>query len=164
MALRGRCTIKSPCNGTIDELKINVGELVEPHKVLLGLIDPVHVQVAVELPLDDYEQVNRLIRSTQGGVCHLTCDFAPNVNWRGVVSQVAPKTTTSSRETFEVLVDVDNTDYPDFPLMDGFLVSATIARVDEAPPGLDVRAAHGPHHSIATTQPTEHGNGDRPIP
>jgi RND family efflux transporter MFP subunit len=112
------CTIVAPFDGTIQTLSVEAGDHVVPGATLLTLIDPLRVEIPIQLPASVHPQVQI------GATCRLTSEGMPGVKWSGSIARIAPSADEASR-TFAVYVDVDNRRQVP-PLMPGTFVTAEV--------------------------------------
>jgi len=113
-----RCVVKAPCDGRIVELKVDVGDRVQPGDLLLSMLDPIVIEVTVELPVSARE---RVLPDTP---CTLFRESAPGTTWSGTIARLSPRA-NEAKQTFELYVDVDNA-AQDTPLIPGYFVRALI--------------------------------------
>jgi len=113
-----RCTIRAPFSGTIDELKVDVGDSVGPGIAVLTMIDSSHVEVPIRLPVS----VRGL--TGVGSPCRIELQSLAGFSWSGRVARVSPVADQQTR-TFTVYAEVDNTGQ-DNPLVPGAFVRATV--------------------------------------
>ncbi|MBN2563178.1 MAG: efflux RND transporter periplasmic adaptor subunit [Phycisphaerae bacterium] len=114
-----RCTIKAPFTGQIREIMVEVGDRVQIGGPVLGLIDPVHIEVPIELPASVYP------RTQVGSACELTVDSLPGVRWEATVNRLSPLADARSR-TFMAYVEVDNA-VQETPLVPGYFLTAKVS-------------------------------------
>ncbi len=120
-----RCQIHAPYAGRVERLDVEIGEQVRPGQQLLTLLDPVHIEVPIELPVSQRPYVRT------GAAAELRLENRPHVVWSANVDRIAPSASESTR-TFALYVIVDNEALqrtsPEMPpLMPGMFVAARIA-------------------------------------
>ena len=113
-----RCTISAPFAGQIHQLLVERGDRVLPGGALLRLIDPLRIEVPVELPVSVRPHVD------VGAECVLEVDSMPGVQWAGRLNRVSSLADERSR-TFPAYVEVDNTEQST-PLIAGYFVRAKV--------------------------------------
>jgi multidrug efflux pump subunit AcrA (membrane-fusion protein) len=113
-----RCEIRAPFSGTIHTLLVDKGDRVGPGSGLMTVIDPVHVEIPVQLPASVYDRV------AVGALCELTYESRPDFLWHGKVVRIAPRVDERTR-TFSVYLEVDN-EAQTHPLVPGTFVNARV--------------------------------------
>ena len=113
-----RCRITAPFDGRVDQVKVELGERVQPGLVLLSVVDPRLIEVPVELPISVRDRVR------VGAACTLSVDSIPGVSWEGKVTRASPTASELTR-TFELYVEIDNAGRA-APLVPGYFVLAKI--------------------------------------
>lgn len=113
-----RCRIRAPFSGALKELKVEVGDWVSPGFVVLTLIDPSHVEIALQVPASVYDRVRI------GASSVVTSESMPGVSWEGSIARISPSVDAQSR-TFAAYVEVDNTRH-DLPCVPGVFVRAKV--------------------------------------
>lgn len=113
-----RCTVRAPFAGTVNQVMVELGEQVQAGMPLLSLMDTDLIEVPVELPLTQRDQVR------VGAVCTLTMTGHPEIQWIGRVRRISPSAREMTR-TFSVYVEVDNQAQAK-ELMPGSFVKATV--------------------------------------
>jgi multidrug efflux pump subunit AcrA (membrane-fusion protein) len=112
------CTIKSPFNGVVDELSVELGDRVQVGQLLVAVLDPTLIEVPMELPVADRPKV------TIGSECNLTVGTIEGVSWSGTVRRIAPSADATTR-TFKAYAEVNNTEHEQ-KLVPGFFVRAEV--------------------------------------
>ena len=97
-----RCEIKAPFDGAVKTLMVEVGNWVGPGAILLTLIDPLRIEIPIQLPASVYDRVR------VGDFCRVTSESLRDVDWKGEVTRIAPSVDERTR-TFAAYVEVDNT-------------------------------------------------------
>ncbi len=113
------CNIISPFDGFIDELFVEMGERVQVGASIATVVDPIHIEVPIELPMSAYARVQ------VGAVVAFASDAMPDVAWEGRVERIAPLANEQSR-TFRGYVVVDNREQST-PLVAGYFLRAAVA-------------------------------------
>ena len=113
-----RCTILAPFDGRLNKVQAQIGERVAPGDPLCTLVDPMLIEVPIELPI-----------SVRGSLdvdaeCELTIESLPGVRWTGRIKRIAPVASAATR-SFKVFVEIDNRHQPQL-LMPGAFVRAKI--------------------------------------
>lgn len=114
-----RTTLRAPFDGRIEELRVEIGERVQPGSQLIAMLDPDEIEIPIQLPLSLRERVR------VGAAAEIAIDSQPGVAWRGEVARIAPRADERTR-TVPVYLEVDNT-RQDPPLLPGSFVRAEIA-------------------------------------
>jgi len=112
------CRIAAPFDGQIDELMVEVGETVQRGTAVASLIDPIRIEVPIELPVATRPRVTIATAVT------LSVDSAPELQWSGEVERVSPSADERSR-TFQAYVVVDNR-LQGTPLVPGYFLRADV--------------------------------------
>lgn len=97
-----RCEIRAPFDGAVKTLMVEVGNWVGPGAILLTLIDPLRIEIPIQLPASVYDRVR------VGDFCRVTSESLRDVDWKGEVTRIAPSVDERTR-TFAAYVEVDNT-------------------------------------------------------
>lgn len=113
-----RCEIRAAFAGRIDVVFVDIGDFARLGDPMVRLIDPSHVEVAVQLPTS----VHGLIKV--GAACRLESEGSDARSWTGTVARLAPVADERMR-TFAAYVEVDNTTQPQ-PLLPGAFVRAVV--------------------------------------
>ena len=113
-----RCTILAPFDGRLNKVQAQIGERVAPGDPLCTLVDPMLIEVPIELPI-----------SVRGSLdvdaeCELMIESLPGVRWTGRIKRIAPVASEATR-SFKVFVEIDNRHQPQL-LMPGAFVRAKI--------------------------------------
>ncbi len=112
------CRIEAPFDGQIDELMVEVGETVQRGAKLAGVIDPLRIEVPIELADSTRTRV------AIGAAVELWVDSMPEMRWSGTVERISPDADERSR-TFRAYVTVDNTQQQS-PLVPGYFLRAQV--------------------------------------
>lgn len=112
------CRIAAPFEGQIDELMVEVGEAVQRGSAMVKLIDPLRIEVPIELPVSTRPRVAIETAVT------LSVDSAPELQWSGEVERASPSADERSR-TFQAYVVVDNL-RQETPLVPGYFLRAEV--------------------------------------
>lgn len=112
------CTVTAPFAGRLNEVLVEYGERVAPGARLFSIVDPLHIEVPIELP------VARRGRLRVGAPCQLTLESRADAIWTGRVARIAPSANALTR-TFALFVEVDNRTQAE-PLIPGMFVRARI--------------------------------------
>ena len=113
-----RCRIVAPFDGQIDELMVEVGETVQRGDLIARVVDPLRVEVPVELPLSAHPRVK------PGDAVELQTDTLRGVNWMGTIERLSPDADEQSR-TFRAYVVVDNR-AQETPLVAGYFLRGQV--------------------------------------
>ena len=113
-----RCSIVAPFAGRLDTVNVELGESVGAGTRLLSIVDPVHIEVPIELG------VSRRGRVRVGAPARLNLESRADAFWAGQLVRIAPSANELSR-TFSLFVEVDNAQQAE-PLMPGMFVRACI--------------------------------------
>ncbi|MGE4553304.1 MAG: efflux RND transporter periplasmic adaptor subunit [Desulfovibrionaceae bacterium] len=95
--------IRSPVDGTINDLMVDPGEYVAPGDPVAEIVDIRRIEVEMEAPELDVRYLNA------GTQARVTVDAYPDAVWAGQVTFVAYKADETTK-TFRVKVLVDNAD------------------------------------------------------
>jgi multidrug resistance efflux pump len=113
-----RCTIKAPFDGQIDDLHVELGEQVQVGGLLLTFLDPLNLEIPIELPVSLRDRVR------VGADCMLNLESSGRLAWEGTVNRISPTADEQTR-TFSLYVEVSQPRMPDM-LMPGTFVRAVI--------------------------------------
>lgn len=113
-----RCTILAPFDGWLDKVQAEIGERVAPGDQLCTLVDPMLIEVPIELPISVRASVD------VDAECELMIESLPGVRWTGRIKRIAPVASEATR-SFKVFVEIDNRHQPQL-LMPGAFVRAKI--------------------------------------
>jgi len=114
-----RCRITAPFDGQIDELAVEVGETVQRGSIVARVIDPLQIEIPLELPASAYARVEI------GTTVELRSDSMPGRHWAGTVERISPDADEQSR-TFRAYIVVDNRAQAS-PLVAGYFLRAEVA-------------------------------------
>ena len=103
----------APMNGIVTAVNINAGEVFSANSPLVTVMDESKVVVRVKIPLINLQQIK------VGQPATVTPSALPNVNLTGVVSTIIPQADPQT-DTFEVWIQVDNTNKTLLPGMSAF--------------------------------------------
>lgn len=113
-----RCTLRAPFAGRVDTLHVEIGEQVQPGQPLLAILDPTRMEVALELPVSYWANVQA------EAPVRLWLESSQQTVWHGTVARIAPSADERLR-TFALYVEVYNPKQA-VPLMPGMFVRAQI--------------------------------------
>ena len=114
----GRCEVRAPFDGTVSDLRIDLGMHVSIGSPILSILDPSHVEVPIQLPVAVYGRVR------VGVNCRLESESMPDVTWSGRLARMGVQADQATR-TFSVYVDVNNEEQSS-PLIPGAFVRAVV--------------------------------------
>ncbi len=117
-----RCTIKSPIDGVIQYVDIEVGESVAPGQRIVRVVNPDRIQTPLSLPANARSHVH------VGDVTYLNSTAEPGLTWRAQVKRISPEDDPDTR-TFAAYVVIDQRDAADgaqTPLAPGVFVRGTV--------------------------------------
>lgn len=114
-----KCRIVAPFDGQIDELSVEIGETVRPGGTIASVIDPMRIEVPIEVPVSARPRVE------VGAAVQLLADSMPGLRWSGAVARGSPDADEQSR-TFRAYVEVDNRRQKT-PLLAGYFLRAEVA-------------------------------------
>jgi len=112
------CRIVAPFDGQIDELSVEVGERVQRAGPIASLVDPLRMEVPVELPISARAGL------AVGAAARMWMDSLPDTRWSGRVERISPDADERSR-TFRAFVVVDNREQRT-PLVPGCFLRAEL--------------------------------------
>jgi RND family efflux transporter MFP subunit len=128
-----RCSIKSPLNGVLQSVDVEVGESVAPGERVARVVSLDRVQTPLSLPAQARAYVG------VGDTVRLTSSADPNLSWQATVERIAPEDDPTTR-TFAVYVIVDQAQRepsPDgkayVPLTPGVFVRGIVIGTEENP-------------------------------
>lgn len=128
-----RCSIKSPLDGVIQAIDVEVGENLTLGQRVARVVNLDRIQTPLSLA--------SLARSYVGvgDTVKLTSSADADLTWRATVARIAPEDDPATR-TFAAYVEVDQSqknksgnDSTYFPLTPGVFVSGTVMGVEETP-------------------------------
>ena len=106
--------IISPMSGTVVAVNVNPGEVFAADTTLITIMDEAKIIVHVQVPLINLQQVHL------GQQAVVTPSALPNLNVTGTVSAIIPQADPQT-DTFEVWIEVTNTDKNLLPGMSAFV-------------------------------------------
>ena len=113
-----RCTIYAPFAGQLDQVNAELGQRVRPGELLFSILDPVRIEVPIELPISLRGHVQ------PDAACRLSLESRADAVWTGRVARIAPSADEMTR-TFALFVEVDNSTQAQ-PLIPGMFVRGEI--------------------------------------
>lgn len=128
-----RCSIKSPLDGVVQFVDVEVGESVAPGERVARVVNLDRVQTPLSLPAQGRSYV------AVGDAVRLTSSADPNLAWQATVERIAPENDPATR-TFAVYVVVDqagqrpsNGRKTHVPLTPGVFVRGIVTGTEDQP-------------------------------
>jgi RND family efflux transporter MFP subunit len=116
----------APMSGVVTTLDVNPGSVIAPDMPLLTIMDESDVIVHAKIPLSNLGQVHL------GQHAIVTPSALPGINVQGTVSAIIPQADPQT-DTFEVWVEVVNTDKRLLPGMSAFVQIQTAGKALTVP-------------------------------